>query len=110
MDDHGEEIRLGGDSVGDPVHGKLAETIAGTNFGNTLGSFTVTGAGVSIGYTSPTLTVSATSLAAGATVTITYSGTVLAQSTLMTGPPAITTIDNTVVPSGSTRVHDGLHD
>ena len=79
----------------------LAQTIAGTNFGDTLGSFTVTGAGVSLGYTSPTLTGSANNLAAGATVTITYSGTVAAQSVL-NGPPAITTIDNTVVPSGST--------
>ena len=87
----------------------LAQTIAGTNFGNTLGSFTVTGAGVSLGYTSPTLTGSANNLAAGASVTVTYSGTVSAQSVL-NGPPAITTIDNTVVPSGSTHVCLGLHD
>jgi uncharacterized repeat protein (TIGR01451 family)/fimbrial isopeptide formation D2 family protein len=79
----------------------VSEAIAGTDLVNVQAAFSASSAGVSLAYdtTSHELTGSAANLAVGDSVTVTYTGTVADQSVL-NGPPAITTIDNTVIPAG----------
>ncbi len=77
----------------------LTSTLAGTD----LDASAITapsGSGVSVSFTSPTLTGTATGLAAGATVTVQYTANVKDQAALIAGN--IVTIDNTVVSTTGT--------
>jgi uncharacterized repeat protein (TIGR01451 family) len=78
----------------------VQQALAGTNLADVAASFHSSDGSVALSYSSPTLTGTATALPAGATVTVTYSGTVIDQDALNAGH--ITTIDNTVVPSSPT--------
>ena len=81
----------------------VSQAIAGTNLGNALASFTSSSGQVALAYNTTTMCSTGSAVKSGGwCVGDGHVWRTVAAQSVLNGPPAITTIDNTVVPSGST--------